>query len=67
MVPTEAITEERLARWKKRLAESHATPVALIGIGHDHVSRQRVLCTVEDIPLDQLRELLLGIARDLDD
>lgn len=65
MVPTEQITEERLASWKKRLAESHATPVALIAIGHDHASGQRVLCTVEDIPFDVLRELLLGVAREL--
>ena len=65
MVPTEQITDERLDRWKKRLSESHATPIALIGIGHDHVSGQRVLCTVEHISTEELRELPFSIVRDL--
>lgn len=42
------ITHERLGRWEKRLVSSHATPALLLGIGHDHVSGQIVLCVTEE-------------------
>lgn len=58
MVPTEQITRERLAGWTKRLDSEHATPMLLIGIGHDHTSGQAVLCIPEDIPMERVRELL---------
>lgn len=48
MVPVETITAERLARWSKRLSESHATPLLLLAVGHDHVSGQLVICTLEE-------------------
>lgn len=54
MVPTEQITDERLDRWKKRLSESHSTPILLMGVGHDHVFGRPVLCTTEDITNEQL-------------
>jgi hypothetical protein len=47
-VDTKKITHERLGRWGKKLATSHATPALLLGIGHDHVSGQVVICVTED-------------------
>ena len=60
MVPTEQITDERLNRWKERLRESHATPLCLIGIGHDHNSGTPVVVTLEEeeMPLATLRLFL---------
>jgi hypothetical protein len=47
-VPVEQITEQRLAQWSKRLSESHATPIMLVGMGHDHVSGRVVICTLDE-------------------
>lgn len=64
-VPTEEITEERLARWKKRLSEAHATPVVLVAIGHDEHKGRPVICTTEDIKDSDLAHLLLYAAKEL--
>jgi hypothetical protein len=48
-VPIEKITEERLARWKRRMKESHATPIVLMGVGHDHKCGEIVVCIPEDV------------------
>jgi hypothetical protein len=53
-VPVEAITHERLARWERKLAGEHATPILLLGVGHDHVSGQLVICTCEEVSDAQL-------------
>lgn len=47
-VPVEKINTDRLALWAQHLNESHATPLLLIGIGHDHTSGQLVLCTLNE-------------------
>jgi hypothetical protein len=52
MVPVEQITKDRLARWAARLSESHATPVMLVAIGHDQVSGQVVICTLDEPEFD---------------
>ena len=62
MVDTETITRERLAIWEKRLAREHATPMVLIGVGHDQRHGQPVLITTEDMPLADLHMLLAGLA-----
>ncbi len=65
MVLTEEITASRLASWQKKLAAEHATPLLLVGIGHDHVSGQVVLCTPEGIDYDMLRAHLLFVLKEL--
>lgn len=46
---TEAITKLRLAEWAKALSTDHATPMLLVGIGHDHNSGKISLCVPEGI------------------
>ena len=41
---TRQITTERLRSWSERLAEHNATPVVLIGVGHEHNSGEVILC-----------------------
>lgn len=56
----ESICTERLGRWQKRLVDEHATPVLLLGVGHDHKSGQTVLCTLEDLTDAELMIFLEG-------
>lgn len=42
------INVERLSRWKNKLNESHATPVVLVSVGHDHNNGKVVICTTEE-------------------
>jgi len=55
----ESINHERLGRWEKRLVDGHATPILLIGVGHDHAKGRIVICTLEDTET----ELVLGFLR----
>lgn len=64
-VPTESITQERLKRWSKKLAEQHATPLVMLGIGHDSKAGQLVVLTVEDVNDDVLLASLLFAAESL--
>ncbi|HVI07014.1 MAG TPA: hypothetical protein VND65_01845 [Candidatus Binatia bacterium] len=59
-VPTEQITAERLTRWGIRMREAHATPLMLVGVGHDQNNGKIVICTLEEpeIDTDTLRMLL---------
>jgi len=43
-VPTDEITRERLERWSQKLEKEHATPMCLVGVGHDQKSGQLVVC-----------------------
>jgi len=52
------ICDERLDRWKRRLASQHATPIILISVGHDHNSGQLGICTVEEIDKSMIRIIL---------
>jgi len=60
MMPVEQITAERLLRWSKRLSQAHATPILLVAVGHDEVSGQIVLCTLdeEELTNSKLRAFL---------
>jgi hypothetical protein len=66
MVPTGRITEERLNRWMDKLAAEDATPLILVAVGHNRNSGKLVVCTVEDVPDDQLALYLRGAAKELD-
>lgn len=46
-----AITVERLEGWGRVIVENHATPMLLVGVGHDHVSGNLHLCIPEDTPI----------------
>jgi hypothetical protein len=54
MVNTKKITHERLGSWEKKFEGSHATPILLIGVGHDHVNGQVVICVTEDLTDKQI-------------
>jgi hypothetical protein len=60
-----AIDDRLKLRWHKRLLDENAAPVCCIGIkqlqGPDW--GVPVLCTLEEMPIDQLADLLLGISR----
>lgn len=49
------IGDDRLGRWKERLASEHATPVILLGVTHDHNSGKIVLCTLEEMGNFEIR------------
>lgn len=44
-----AICVQRLGSWTSRLTEQHATPMVLVGVGHDHKSGQVVVLTTEEM------------------
>jgi len=44
----DSISKQRLYSWRQRLNESHATPILLLGVGHDHKNGQIVICVTED-------------------
>lgn len=44
----EEIWCELIPRWATKLKSEHATPICLIGIGHDHKSGQVTICVPED-------------------
>jgi hypothetical protein len=54
MVNTKKITRERLGSWENKFEGAHATPVLLIGVGHDHVSGQIVICVTEGLTDGQI-------------
>lgn len=56
------INVERLGNWTHKMVSSHATPMLLIGVGHDHVSGKRVICTLEDMRDDVVTAFLLETA-----
>ncbi len=57
------ICAERLSRWSVKLVTEHATPVILIGVGHDHKNGEIVVCGTEGMSDEDARDLLLGAAR----
>jgi len=59
------ITTGRLSGWADKLVSDHATPALLIGFGHDHRSGDVVLCCVEDLSDEDVRDLLRGLLRKL--
>jgi hypothetical protein len=66
-VPTETITRNRLEKWAVRLQEMHATPVVLIGIGHDEAAVTTVICTLDEpeMSIPMLRAFLLRALIDM--
>jgi len=59
-LPTEEITKERLYNWMQKMKQSNATPILLVGIGHEQTSGQIVICTLDEPELRQetIREFL---------
>jgi hypothetical protein len=60
-VDTDSITAERLAGWRKRLAEQHSTPLVLVGIGHEERSGQVVVLAPNDAKISD--EIILNALR----
>lgn len=62
----EDINRRRLASWRHRLSGEHATPLLLVGCGHDHARGAVVLCTMEDGPSErELAAILQGAVNKL--
>ena len=58
-VPTRQITKRRLNSWEEKLAEVNATPILLIGLGHDPNSGEMVVFAPEGVSDDLLIGSLL--------
>lgn len=56
----EQINRERLEGWRRKLVESHATPILLVGVGHDEKKGLCVLCTTEEMTNEETTNFLLG-------
>ena len=52
---TERVTTDRLAAWARDLAGDHATPLLLVGVGHDHTRGTIVVCAVDDAEMTDAR------------
>jgi hypothetical protein len=65
-VNVKAITDERLQSWAKQLVDAHATPVLLVGVGHDHVSGQIHVVVTEDMTPVQIRAFLKAALKAFD-
>lgn len=49
-VPVEKMNAERLMRWEKRLNEFHATPLLMVGYGHDEVKGELFYIATDAVP-----------------
>lgn len=65
-VDVKRITVERLDSWQKQLINAHATPVILVGVGHDHVTGQINVITTEDMTPAQILLFLKRVVKELD-
>ena len=52
------ICKDRLAMWTDDLVGDHATPLLLLGIGHDDRSGNISICTVEEMDRDKITVFL---------
>lgn len=60
MTDLRRIIEDRLNRWTDKLCAENATPVALLGIGHEHNGGKLIVCTLEDAGDGLLSELAIA-------
>jgi hypothetical protein len=50
---------------EKRVVDSHATPVLLLSVGHDHVSGQLTICITQDRTDQEIIAFLQGAINEL--
>lgn len=55
---TDEISAQRLAKWRRRLAAAHATPILLMGLGQDHKAGEITICTAGEMDPATLAMLL---------
>lgn len=65
MVNVKAINDERLGRWKNQMNRKHATPLLLVGVGHDHNNGDIVILTTEERTEQETLAIILGVATKL--
>jgi hypothetical protein len=65
MVNVKAINDERMGRWKVKLNRVNATPVFLMGVGHDHNQGQLTIYCTEDRTDEELLLFLEEAAKQL--
>jgi hypothetical protein len=70
MMTKEAIRRinlERLKRWQELLIQEHGTALALVGVGHDHVSGKLMVCSPDNGPSNvELAGMLRFLAEELE-
>lgn len=59
-VNVEFINLHRMRSWTAKLIAAHATPVLLLGVGHDHNSGKITLVVTEDLTSAELRAFLMA-------
>jgi hypothetical protein len=64
-VEIEKICRDRLDRWIQNLVKEHATPVVLVGVGHDDQSGKVVICTTEEMSQEDIGLFLVGAIKEL--
>jgi hypothetical protein len=60
------ITDERLAAYRRRMLENHATPLVMLGVGRDHRSGEINLCVTGDADMGLVLGLLRFAARQVE-
>lgn len=65
MVNIKQINDERLGRWKNQLNRKHATPILIVGVGHDHNQGDLIILTTEERSDNDILQILLSIASSL--
>lgn len=53
-----AINEDRLGAWAKLLADQHATPVAVIAVGHDEANGQIHVVIPTNLPPQDVHRII---------
>ncbi len=57
------INAERLSKWEEDLTRDSATAMVTIGVGHGANSGQLHVYIPEDLPLDQIKKLVMAVAK----
>lgn len=65
-VDVKHINDVRLEGWKKKMEETHSTAFLLVSVGHDDVSGQLHLIITEDAKLMEVKAVLKGIIKQID-
>jgi hypothetical protein len=55
------VCEERLAHWTQGLVSEHATPIILVGVGHDHNAGMVTVYTCQEITDQEIALFLMSV------
>lgn len=66
-VPTGDITQQRLNEWLYKLQADDATPILLLGVGHNRNRGKLVVCCTRDISDEDLLLFVRGALKRLEE